>query len=112
MLGQPASHGCIRLAPANAATFYNLVTRHGLASTRVVVTGWPKFNAPAVARNNAEPRGRAVQAHGSAFAAPAVYASVSAAPQPTGIFGWLGEPVTAAPPVRVRVVSPRPPRAY
>jgi lipoprotein-anchoring transpeptidase ErfK/SrfK len=28
-LGRPASHGCIRLAPANAATLYALVARQG-----------------------------------------------------------------------------------
>jgi lipoprotein-anchoring transpeptidase ErfK/SrfK len=36
-LGGPASHGCIRLHPSNAATLYNLVRTHG--STRIVVTG-------------------------------------------------------------------------
>jgi lipoprotein-anchoring transpeptidase ErfK/SrfK len=30
-LGRPASHGCIRLAPANAATLYGLVNREGAA---------------------------------------------------------------------------------
>jgi hypothetical protein len=49
-LGRPASKGCIRLAPANAATFYTLVAKHGLAQTRVIVTGTPKFQDPAVAR--------------------------------------------------------------
>lgn len=39
MLGRPASHGCVRLAPGNAATFYNLVARHGMASTRITVRG-------------------------------------------------------------------------
>lgn len=39
MLGRPASHGCVRLAPGNAATFYNLVARHGMASTRIIVRG-------------------------------------------------------------------------
>lgn len=39
MLGQPASHGCIRLKTANARDFYNLVHRHGYGRTRIVVTG-------------------------------------------------------------------------
>lgn len=39
MLGNPASHGCIRLAPKNAAIFYNLVGKHGMESTRIVVRG-------------------------------------------------------------------------
>ena len=48
-LGRPASHGCIRLAPTNAATFYKLVQQHGLKMTRVSVYGTPKWRAPAVA---------------------------------------------------------------
>lgn len=48
-LGRPASHGCIRLAPGNAATLYNLVHRHGYGQTRIVVQGGPKDQAPAVA---------------------------------------------------------------
>ena len=36
-LGVPLSHGCVRLAPQNAATLYKLVQREGLFSTRVVV---------------------------------------------------------------------------
>ena len=38
-LGQPASHGCVRLAPENAATLYTLVTEAGLANTTVTVQG-------------------------------------------------------------------------
>lgn len=54
MLGRPASHGCIRLAPANAKTFYNLVHKHGLKLTRVSVYGTPKYGAPVIAnRKNA-----------------------------------------------------------
>jgi len=48
-LGRPASHGCIRLAPGNARTFYNLVQRHGLKRVKVSVHGTPKWRAPAVA---------------------------------------------------------------
>lgn len=38
-LGRPASHGCVRLATANAKTFYDLVKRHGMAATQIRVTG-------------------------------------------------------------------------
>ncbi len=48
-LGRPASHGCIRQSPANAATFYALVSKHGLAHTRISVTGQPKFAPEAIA---------------------------------------------------------------
>ena len=55
MLGRPASHGCIRLAPANAKTFYNLVHKHGLQFTRVSVYGTPKYGAPAIASRKYAP---------------------------------------------------------
>src|SRR5215207_5544391 len=38
-LGSPASHGCVRLAPANAAVLFALVTEEGLPNTKVVLTG-------------------------------------------------------------------------
>jgi hypothetical protein len=37
-LGRPASHGCIRLSPQNAATLFDLV-RPNVGNTRIVVTG-------------------------------------------------------------------------
>ena len=37
-LGRPASHGCVRLAPGNAATLYALVQRHGASRTRITLT--------------------------------------------------------------------------
>ena len=42
-LGTVASHGCVRLAPANAATLFNLVKSQGMAATTIIVThsGWP-----------------------------------------------------------------------
>lgn len=36
-LGRPASHGCIRLAPQNAAELYGLVQQHGMKSTRITI---------------------------------------------------------------------------
>lgn len=37
-LGRPASHGCVRLHTANAATFYSMVKEAGYGNTRIVVT--------------------------------------------------------------------------
>lgn len=57
MLGQPASHGCVRLAPAHAARFYDLVHKHGYANTRIEVFGTPpptrvaRRSAPVIARS-------------------------------------------------------------
>jgi hypothetical protein len=38
-LGMPASHGCIRISPAHAATLFALVKQDGLANTKVLLTG-------------------------------------------------------------------------
>ena len=36
-LGTPASHGCIRLHPDNAATLFSLVEANGMADTQIIV---------------------------------------------------------------------------
>ena len=51
-LGSPASHGCVRLSRANAATLYALVQEHGVLATTVTLSGSSQI---ALARN---PRGR------------------------------------------------------
>lgn len=38
-LGRRASHGCVRLAPEDAATLYYLVEEAGMANTTVIVRG-------------------------------------------------------------------------
>jgi hypothetical protein len=38
-LGGPASHGCIRLHPANAAALFELVKSEGTGTTSIVVSG-------------------------------------------------------------------------
>jgi hypothetical protein len=47
-LGTPVSHGCVRIAPANAALLFSLVEAEGLGRTKIVVAG----GAPAVARKS------------------------------------------------------------
>lgn len=37
-LGRPASHGCIRLHPKNAAHLYSMVKRAGARNTRIRIT--------------------------------------------------------------------------
>lgn len=37
-LGRPASHGCVRLHPENAAEFFSLAQGVGLQNTRIVIT--------------------------------------------------------------------------
>ena len=38
-IGTPASHGCVRLEPANARILFDLVRQEKMANTRVVLTG-------------------------------------------------------------------------
>src|SRR6202166_3321101 len=38
-LGLAVSHGCVRLAPANATVLFNLVKAQGMANTSVTITG-------------------------------------------------------------------------
>ena len=47
-LGTPASHGCVRLSKANAATLYALVEEQGVLNTSVTLTGSAQV---ALARN-------------------------------------------------------------
>jgi L,D-transpeptidase-like protein len=47
-LGMPASHGCVRLSKANAATLYALVQEQGVLNTTVTLTGSAQV---ALARN-------------------------------------------------------------
>jgi hypothetical protein len=47
-LGGPASHGCIRLHPQNAAALFALVKQQGVGGTTIVVSG----QNPAVARRH------------------------------------------------------------
>lgn len=37
-LGQPASHGCVRLETRNAATFFSMTADVGLGNTRIVIS--------------------------------------------------------------------------
>lgn len=36
-LGRRASKGCVRLHPSNAAILFNLVRKHGMANTRIII---------------------------------------------------------------------------
>lgn len=88
LLGQPASHGCVRLAPGNAARFYALVHKHGFANTRIEVIGQPP--APRLANRRAPSREQLARSAyprpvASAYGPPMRYQQGWAppAPQPT-----------------------------
>ena len=36
--GHPASHGCIRLHPSNAARLFSLIRQYGAGNTRIVIS--------------------------------------------------------------------------
>ena len=48
-LGRAASHGCVRLAPGNAATLYALVQSQKMANSRIVIEG--SVNEPVASAN-------------------------------------------------------------
>lgn len=81
-LGSAASHGCVRLAPKNAAMLFALVKQEGMGSTKVVLSGQaPPMIArrPAPAREAGEPL--ALQQHQSPYAAQPGYPGYGAQPQ-------------------------------
>jgi hypothetical protein len=67
-LGSPASHGCVRLAPANAKTLFELVERKGVLNTTVVLTGTAP--SPAVARRRAPSVAEEQQAYQQPYGRP------------------------------------------
>jgi hypothetical protein len=70
-LGTPASHGCVRIAPANAAILFALVSVEGLISTQVTVMG----NDPAMANALRPPLAVPLPQPSGAYAvAPKTYA--------------------------------------
>ena len=83
-LGSPASHGCVRLSRANAATLYALVQQQGVLNTTVTLSGSSRV---ALARN---PRSRA-----STTVARRGYEQPQQQPQQQ--YGNAGEPVVITP---------------
>ena len=59
-LGSPASHGCVRLSPQNAATLFALVKEEGVQNTRISITGQETV---AVARKQPSSRTAAREEH-------------------------------------------------
>ncbi|MGO9004993.1 MAG: L,D-transpeptidase [Beijerinckiaceae bacterium] len=81
-LGRPASHGCIRLLPANAATLYHLVQTEGAA---ISISGSP-------------PQSHIAAAHHKT-AAPALSYAPQRQPTPT-VDTWQASPLTWWPSAR------------
>jgi L,D-transpeptidase catalytic domain len=74
-LGSPASHGCVRLSKANAATLYALVQEQGVLNTTVTLTGSSQIALArhprngAVASRRAQPYEEQVQTYDQSYAA-------------------------------------------
>ena len=55
-LGNPASHGCVRLSRQNAATLYALVAKTGLKNTQVLLAGLTPGGEGKVASSEKRPK--------------------------------------------------------
>ncbi len=94
-LGSPASHGCVRLSRANAATLYALVQEQGVLNTTVTLTGSsqvalarnPRRGNAAVARRNAAPP--ADQQYGAAGDPVVITPQQGIAPQARADDGYI-----------------------
>ncbi len=60
-LGLPVSHGCVRLAPPNAATLFALVKAEGMKETTVIVSGQTPATGQEMVRRRAPVEEVAVQ---------------------------------------------------
>jgi hypothetical protein len=90
-LGRPVSHGCVRIAPKNAATLYALVKENGLENTRVVVTGVTQGGEYNVAEDEEEsPRSEYKVARGQT--SPRGAGRSSGVPYFNGSQGYYGSP--------------------
>ena len=85
-LGRPASHGCIRLSPGNAATLYRLVQKEGAA---ISISGVPPHGGTLVAHHA---KTKYAHSHHVKTANSLAYAPV-AQPAPT-VSSWERAPAT------------------
>ncbi len=75
-LGTPASHGCVRLSPANAAVLFALIKEQGVKHARVVLSGEIPTINELVARGGDEepaPRPRKLRARNYDYSAGRYY---------------------------------------
>jgi hypothetical protein len=97
-LGGPASHGCVRLSPGNAAKLYALVEEQGLPNTKVVLTGDVREASArrgSPRNRDAEEIGAADEPAGRSVARPYGYAPRNDYGQPA--YGYRGSASPYAP---------------
>ena len=101
-LGLPVSHGCVRLAPANAATLFALVQAQGMKETSVVVSGQaPARGGEEMARRRAPVEQAAAQPQ---VPPPGYDGYQPAPPQPYDAQGYYRQP--APPPNYAQAPQP------
>jgi L,D-transpeptidase catalytic domain len=80
-LGLPVSHGCVRIAPEQAAILFKLVQAEGMQETKVIVAGeTPRWTSPTIAQRR-PPAGIAVGARQPMPLVPPGYAQQQQAQQ-------------------------------
>jgi hypothetical protein len=85
-LGKPASHGCVRISPQNAAILYELVRENGLENTKVVLSGSSPNGEYNIAGDKPSPRLDAPRP--SAVARSRPRPQVNEQPAPWNILHW------------------------
>jgi hypothetical protein len=103
-IGRPASHGCVRLTPANAEKLFKLVQEDGVLNTTVTLTGHTPSSAPAVAKRRS-PRSEEVeqdyvqrqQQYGPRYGSNQPAYGYYAQPQPYYVQPQYGQPTYAQP---------------
>jgi len=100
-LGSPASHGCVRLLPANAEKLFALVEQEGVLNTTVVLTGVAPSGAPAVARRRVLPPDEIEPQYARQYPRPQ-YAQPQYDPYGRPVYGsaYYGNPYYAQPQYR------------
>jgi len=83
-LGGPASHGCVRLHPSNAATLYALVQKEGAGHTTIVVTGGSPASHHGETRRGVSPYGGET---GNPYQQPPAYSDPRFYGQPASPYG-------------------------
>jgi len=87
-LGRPASHGCIRLSPSNAATLYSMVQAEG---ARISISGSPPVSRSMYAHHHYRSQ-RAVYSAGQSGLYPLSYVPFTGHRGYFGLRPWLNDP--------------------
>jgi hypothetical protein len=87
-LGRPASHGCVRISPANAAKLYSLVKAEGAT---IAIRGAPPSSHRFASDSPSPRKHHYAAAHGGQGQGPSAlsYAPTRHDNQVTGIFGYI-----------------------